>query len=78
MSRFNFEAYDKLYPRQLEPAPNVETAAQGFTPTKNKLEGKQPDVQDPDPEPDKVLEEPENVTGGGEDGNGKPGEPDPE
>lgn len=75
MSRFNFEAYDKLYPRQPEPAPGVETAVQGFTPTKDKLEGKQPDVQDPDPEPDKV---PEDVTGGSEDGNGKPGEPDPE
>ena len=78
MSRFNSEAYDKLYPRQPEQAPMVETAAQGFNPTKNKLEGKQPDVQDPDPEPNTMPEEQEEVAGGNEDGNGKPGESDPE
>lgn len=77
MSRFNSEAYDKLYPREPEPAPSVETSVQGFTPTKNKLEGKQPDFQDPDPAPDPLPVEPD-VAGGDNDGDGKHSEPDPE
>ena len=47
MSRFNAEAYDKLFPRQVEPE-KVETVVSSFTPTTDKLEGKDPDtVEDP-------------------------------
>ena len=51
MSRFNSEAYDKLFPRTPDPVPAPETAAEQFTPTKDKLEGKDPDKEDPDPTP---------------------------
>lgn len=54
MSRFNSEAYDKLFPRTPDPIPAPETAAEQFTPTKDKLEGKDPDKEDekdPDPSP---------------------------
>lgn len=67
MGRFNFEAYDKLFPREPEPV-HVESAVDNFTPTKNKVEGKDPDeidepeeakkdllIEDADPVPD--LEE---------------------
>lgn len=70
MSRFNYAAYDKLFPRQPEPAPEVETAVQGFTPTKNKMEGKVPDVQDPEPVPDPEPAEPVIPTGGDNNGDG--------
>ena len=46
MSRFNSEAYDKLFPRTPDPVPAPETAAEQFTPTKDKLEGKDPDKED--------------------------------
>ena len=78
MSRFNFDAYDKLFPRQPEPAPEVETAVQGFTPTKNKLEGKEPDVQDPEPDQDPEPTEPVEPTGGDSNGDGGDSKPDPE
>lgn len=78
MSRFNFDAYDKLFPRQPEPTPAVETAVQGFTPSKNILEGKQPDVQDPEPDQDPLPVEPEILTGGDSDGDGGDSKPDPE
>ena len=42
MSRFNFSAYDNLFPREPEPV-HVESAVDNFTPTKNKVEGKDPD-----------------------------------
>ena len=50
MSRFNSTAYDKLFPRVEDPAP-VETVVSTFTPTTDKLEGK-------DPDQDKILEVP--------------------
>lgn len=42
MSRFNSEAYDRLFPREVDPMP-VETVVSTFTPTTDKLEGKDPD-----------------------------------
>lgn len=53
MSRFNSQAYSKLYPREPEPVKPVETAVETFTPTKDKLEGKvEPDRTIPDPVPE--------------------------
>ena len=74
MARFNSDAYDKLFPRTTE-APQVETAVPTFTPTKNKLEGKDPDqvADDPAdpvkkdviiPEPAPEIPEEVNVTDG--------------
>ncbi len=54
MSRFNFEAYDKLFPREPEPV-HVESAVDNFTPTKNKVEGKDPDEIDEPEEGKKDL-----------------------
>ena len=48
MSRFNSEAYDKLFPRTPDPVPAPETAVEKFTPTKDKLEGKDPDISEDD------------------------------
>lgn len=59
MSRFNSEAYDKLFPREPEPV-HVESAVDNFTPTKNKVEGKDPDqVAQEDPKQDLIIEDPE-------------------
>lgn len=44
MSRFNSEAYDKLFPREADPIP-VETVVSTFTPTTDKLEGTDPDQE---------------------------------
>lgn len=61
MARFNSDAYDKLFPRTTE-APQVETAVPTFTPTKNKLEGKDPDQVADDPaeqaKKDVIIQEP--------------------
>lgn len=51
--RFNSEAYDKLFPREADPAPAVETPVETFRPSQNKV----PDTPvpgDPDPAPDPV------------------------
>ena len=59
MSRFNSEAYDKLFPREPEPV-HIESAVDNFTPTKNKVEGKDPDqVTQDEPKQDLVVEDPE-------------------
>lgn len=42
MSRFNADAYDKLFPREVE-TENIETVVETFTPTKDILEGKEVD-----------------------------------
>lgn len=61
MARFNSVAYDKLYPRTQEPV-QVETAVPTFTPTANKLEGKDPDQVADDPaeqaKKDVIIQEP--------------------
>ena len=57
MSRFNSAAYDKLFPRPEHTDPAPETVVDTFTPTTKKLEGQDPDVSDPDPEP--ALVDPE-------------------
>ena len=46
MSRFNSQAYDKLFPREVAPVTPPETSVDGFHPTKDKAEGKEPDVVD--------------------------------
>lgn len=61
MSRFNSAAYDKLFPRPVETAPAPETVVSSFTPTKNKLEGTDPDVTDPVPD-QTVLQDEEGNT----------------
>ena len=76
MSRFNSNAYDKLFPRASEPAPAPESAVDTFHPTKDKLEGKDPDVHDP--EPAEIPEEIPGMEEGVENGNGGSDEPDPE
>ena len=38
MSRFNSEAYDKLYPRVEDPAPVQETVVETFRPSQDKVE----------------------------------------
>lgn len=56
MSRFNSEAYDKLYPRVLAPVKAPETAVPSFTPTQDILEGTDPDST---PEPPEVPDQAE-------------------
>ena len=79
MSRFNSEAYDKLFPREPEPV-HIESAVENFTPTKNKVEGNDPDQVIPgNPKQDLIVEDPE--TAGPEDitnGHDKHSEPDTE
>ena len=41
--RFNDSAYNKLYPRE-QPAEDVETAVESFTPTKDETESQQADT----------------------------------
>lgn len=73
MSRFNSSAYDKLFPREPEPAQPVETAVETFTPTKDKLEG-QPEKETVIPEvPEDPIEPVKEVMH-----DGGLGEPDPE
>lgn len=57
--RFNSEAYDKLFPRQKDPAPAVETPVETFRPSQNSGKAEKP-VEDPDPvpeDPDPVPED---------------------
>lgn len=82
MSRFNFEAYDKLFPREPEPV-HVESAVDNFTPTKNKVEGKDPDViEEPEEaKKDLLIEDAEPVPDLEEvfeDGHAEPSKSDPE
>lgn len=63
MSRFNSAAYDKLFPRSVHTDPAPESAVDTFTPTKNKMEGKDPDVKDHEPDPIPEDPEPENLGG---------------
>lgn len=60
MSRFNYEAYAKLYPRVETPEP-VETPVETFTPTTNILNGDTPDVSDPVKDPVKETITPVDV-----------------
>ena len=56
--RFNSEVYNKLYPRpeHVEPAP--ESVVSTFHPTKDIVEGKDPDVKDPEPIQEPAAPEP--------------------
>ena len=49
--RFNSEAYDKLFPRQKDPDPAVETPVETFRPSQNSGKAEKP-VEDPDPVPE--------------------------
>ncbi len=77
--RFNSEAYDKLFPREADPAPAVETPVETFRPSKNKV----PDTPvpgDPDPAPDPAPDPVPSVPGETEVKNddGGPGQSDSE
>ena len=48
--RFNSEAYDKLFPREADPAPKVETPVETFRPSQNSAPDR-PVLEDPDPAP---------------------------
>lgn len=61
MSRFDFDAYEKVFPREEVSAP-IDTAVEGFTPTadiKKAMDDKPGDIAEPvKPEPDKQGDEP--------------------
>ena len=77
MSRFNSEAYDRLYPRVEDPVPVQETAVETFRPSQEnveadpvvpvKVETVLPELLDPEP----VVSE-----GGVNDGDGEYSKPD--
>lgn len=67
MSRFDYDAYDKVFPREEEPA-TVDTAVEGFTPTadiKKATDNKPGDdtMRAVDPEPDNPGGETPNTAG---------------
>lgn len=47
--RFNSEVYDKVYPRPVHTDPAPESVVSTFHPSKDLVEGKDPDVKDPEP-----------------------------
>lgn len=73
MSRFNADAYNKLFPRT-EPVQPVETVVPSFTPTQDKLEGQDPDQTTPEApdQADLTQEAPDQVTEVEADGDGQP------
>ena len=84
MSRFNHEAYEKIYPRTVE-APAPESVVSTFRPTQDKLEGKDPDVADQPVKQDTVkpaapiIEDiPDEPEGGDGDGHAEHSKPDSE
>ena len=76
MSRFNSEAYDKLFPRTPDPVPAVETPVETFRPSQSKAEEKPVDPIPSEPSEDQVSVGPEEMEVN--DDNGSAGEPDPE
>ena len=78
MSRFNSEAYDKLFPRVEDPVPVQETAVETFRPSQEKIEADPtvsvkvetvlPELLDPEPV----------VDGGDHNGDGEYSKPDSE
>lgn len=84
MSRFNAEAYDKIFPRSEDVTPVPETAVETFRPSQAKEEGKDPDFKedtvksaDPIIPEDNPLSDPEGE-GGLEDGHAEHSESDSE
>ena len=80
MSRFNSAAYDKLFPRIEDPVPVQETAVETFTPSQDKLEGKDPDVKEDTIKAQdfEIPEDPDPEVGGVEDGYAEHSKPDSE
>lgn len=74
MSRFNSEAYDKLFPRVKETTPAPETVVETFRPSQSKPAEVEKTVETPEPAPS----DPEIKEEGGSDGVGDISEPDPE
>lgn len=74
MSRFNSEAYDKLFPRVTETTPAPETVVETFRPSQSKPAEVEKTVETPEPAP----ADPEIKEEGGSDGVRDVGEPDPE
>lgn len=61
--RFNFEAYEKVYPSNVEPPKTVESAVDTFKPTEEKVKDQAPGEETPKPEPEVTpAAEPENST----------------
>ena len=79
MSRFNSEAYDKLFPRSTDPDPVPESAVDTFRPSQEKLEDPAPQakIETVLPEMDPPAADPE-PEGGVEDGHAEHSEPDSE
>lgn len=83
MSRFNAEAYDKIFPRS-EDIPAPESAVETFRPTMDKLEGKDPDApevevkEDTVKPADPIIPETPEPEGGVEDGYAEHSESDSE
>ena len=79
MSRFNSEAYDKLFPRSADPDPIPESVVDTFRPSQDKLEDPVPKakVETVLPEMDPLAGDPE-PEGGVEDGHAEHSEPDSE
>lgn len=74
MSRFNSEAYDKLFPRVTETTPAPETVVETFRPSQNKPAEVEKTVE----APEQASADPEIKEEGGSDGAGNVSEPDPE
>lgn len=80
MSRFNSEAYGKLYPRSKNPDPVPESAVDTFRPSQEKEvdPGEVAKVDKVLPEMDHDPTDPEKAEGGGVDGYAEHSEPDSE
>ena len=79
MSRFNADAYDKLFPRSTDPDPAPESAVDTFRPSQDKLEDPAPQakVETALPEMDPSAADPE-PEGGVDNGDGSNSKSDPE
>ena len=76
MSRFNSEAYDKLFPRTPDPVPAVETPVETFRPSQSNAEEQPVDPVPPEPSEDKFSVGPEEMEENND--NGSTSESDPE
>lgn len=51
--RFNYKAYDELYPRQPEPE-EIETVVETFTPTTDEITDETEPADETEPQPEEV------------------------
>ena len=81
MSRFNSEAYDKVFPQVEDPTPAPESAVETFTPSQDKIKNPSPvkvETATPEGEDKEDPGMPEDPEGGVEDGHAEHSEPDSE